>query len=883
MAFTWPLAANFGTHVPGDGSDDPALAWNLWWVGHALLDLHVSPLSTDFMFYPIGVNLAYFTITLLNGLVAIPLAALFGLIAANNFIVLGYFVLSGVGAYVLAEEVLGQGDPPVATPGIRRAASFLAGVVFAFAPGKFLFAGFGQFNVLSTAWLPFYAWALMRLVRHPGLKWGFWAGVFLLLNALAEYTYASFAIVFTGFYLLYLWFAERGALLSPAGGVRGLRAWLVRWNGRLLGGLAVTAGVFVVGFSPFLYEMFHEIAVEGDYMMSGWGFADVFSADLLGFVVPSVLHPALGAWASSFTFTYANFATVGYATLLLAVLAAAASKRVRFWAWSALGFAVLMLGPVLHVGGRYIFDLDGLLVRVPLPFILLHYIPLIKGNRYPSRYTVMLALCLAVLAAWAAAWLMQRLAGADRSRWRSWATAGTFAVLLALVGFDSLAMPLRLSDLRAPAIYQQLRDEPGDFTVLELPLGWRNGFRISGAQTNVIMYEQFYQVTSQKRMLGGNTSRNPELKFDYFVRAPFIRSLIAMEESRPLQPGMLEYDRVLAPEVLRFFNVRYIIVHPPYTGGPVESYAAAAAPLTLMYEQENVHAYRVDLPPASATVSVTLASDLGRLYVAEGWSEPQDGYRWVQRQDARLFLPLRAGAAWRVTLRAMASGSGQTLRMRLNGQALPEIAVDEGWQDVTVDLPAAAVREGLNEITVGYGRAFGLVSGATIGKTGVASPVNVVARSAGQEAGDYAHIYVNGRDVTPNRRGYNVVVIDPRTGTVEQAASFDTFESAAGSNRMAEMLNKVPAGRIVAVAARDEASMNLQQDAVDALGSIGAAVDVRGKFRWGHAIIGVKGAAAGTALEAVGRDEALQVFVGRNVTTGEVGLAVERVSAAPLP
>ncbi len=38
LVLTWPLAAHFVTHVPGDGIDDPSLAWNLWWakrdVGH---------------------------------------------------------------------------------------------------------------------------------------------------------------------------------------------------------------------------------------------------------------------------------------------------------------------------------------------------------------------------------------------------------------------------------------------------------------------------------------------------------------------------------------------------------------------------------------------------------------------------------------------------------------------------------------------------------------------------------------------------------------------------------------------------------------------------------------------------------------------------------
>ena len=37
LVLTWPLAAHFATHVPGDGIDDPSLAWNLWWAKHGCL------------------------------------------------------------------------------------------------------------------------------------------------------------------------------------------------------------------------------------------------------------------------------------------------------------------------------------------------------------------------------------------------------------------------------------------------------------------------------------------------------------------------------------------------------------------------------------------------------------------------------------------------------------------------------------------------------------------------------------------------------------------------------------------------------------------------------------------------------------------------------
>ena len=47
-----------------------------------------------------------------------------------------------------------------------------------------------------------------------------------------------------------------------------------------------------------------------------------------------------------------------------------------------------------------------------------------------------------------------------------------------------------------------------------------------------------------------------------------------------------------------------------------------------------------------------------------------------------------------------------------------------------------------------------------------------VVRSAGEETGDFAHIFVNGVDVAHNERGYNLVAIDAG-GTVLGREGFD--------------------------------------------------------------------------------------------------------------
>ena len=67
LLLTWPLAARLTTHVPGDGIDDPALAWNLWLLKTQIVDhLNWDIFHIGWMFHPVGINLAFYTLTPLN-------------------------------------------------------------------------------------------------------------------------------------------------------------------------------------------------------------------------------------------------------------------------------------------------------------------------------------------------------------------------------------------------------------------------------------------------------------------------------------------------------------------------------------------------------------------------------------------------------------------------------------------------------------------------------------------------------------------------------------------------------------------------------------------------------------------------------------------------
>ncbi|MFZ1242019.1 MAG: interleukin-like EMT inducer domain-containing protein [Anaerolineae bacterium] len=913
LLLTWPLILHGTTHVPGDGIDDPALAWNLWWVKFAAVDRQLNLFDCRWMFYPIGINLAFYTLTVLNGLLSVPLQTAASVIVANNALILASFVLSGYGAFLLARTVLRR-------PQADFWPAFGAGIVYAFASSKLFYVALGQANIASSQWIPFCALYLVRLGRavtlRQALREGALAGLFLALQLWAEMTFASFLFILVGLFSI-RWLIT--ALISPR------RAGLTP---RLLG-LAAMAVVVALAALPLLAAMLPDLQAEGDFFSRGGGFADLFSADLAGFAQPTQLHPLLGAAARAAPFPHdkGQHLYPGFSVLALALLGAWAGRGRgdgRFWTLAALAFFLLALGPTLRIAGQD--------TGIPGPFALLARLPFFNGNRYPSRFSVMLMLSLAVLAAEGLAVLAghsreifrKRSAQADLAAERPCAPnsfggrpfsapAGSAlaAVSLLLILFEHLSVPLPLNNLaQVPAVYQDVAATPGDFTLLELPLGWRNGARVLGKQDPLIMQQQWYQTLHHKRLLGGNTSRNPALKFQYFSQAPVLSTLLALTNAADQPPHerlrslladptawqqLLEHDRRAAPDVLRQFDIRLITIHEAAAPPNLITYVESVLPVRLLTVREGIRLYAVTDIAAPSPTDVDLTAAAGTLYLGEGWNgwlqppvlggvwhgETPDAV-WAERTQSRLLLPLAETGA-RLTLEAKAAGPGQTLRVRVNGWRSPVQALAPTWQMVTVEIPARAVSAGLNDVILEFGKLYPLPLESdetwAIGATGQRAPVPIFVESAGEESGDFAHIWVNGRDVvtTPAEPGYVVAVIEPLQRTVEAVRRFDTLADPTASSALAAFIQGLPAGRIVAVAAADEASLALGADAVAALRDIGAAGDLMGHFRWGHAIIGVAGAAPGQALEALGALQPVGAAVGGAWRSPQVAAAVRRV------
>lgn len=908
LLLTWPLLRHFATHVPGDGIDDPSLAWNLWWLKERLIDqVNVDIFHVDWMFHPIGINLGFYTLTPLNGLLSIPLQTAFTLIIANNVILLSSFIIGGFGVYLLTKQEINHQQ---ATNNKLNLPAFLAGLVYAFASSKLFYVSLGQFNIASSQWIPFCAFYLLRLARATSWRSGFrnalFAGIFLTLQAWAELTYASFLLIFAAFVFLWSFFhTGRRALRLYSGQAQHLSR---------ITSFAVCGLVFLLGIAPFLWAMLPDLRREGDFFASGGGFADDYSADLAGYLLPTRLHPLFGNWVDNFTFphTLGQQIYVGYGVLLLALVGGVTlvrQPRLRrnglFWVSTTLVFWWLTLGAQV----RWLGEASP----IPGPFALISRLPFFSGNRYPSRYSVMLLLGVAVLAGAGVMALLRRQGDGERGRQEDRRTGrqrwGLVSGLVLLFLLEHLSIPLPLSDFRIPSIYQQLAAGgslgAGDFTVLELPTGWRNGARVLGKSDILIMMQQWYQTVHGKRRLGGNTSRNPAYKFQYFTQAPLIGDLIALMNAEPASnPAHNEIARVvestldelivrdsaIAGQVLDFLGVQYVTVHVDKSPPMLLRFVDEALPVTLIDEwhgpdwsgkESTIRLYRV-MPSPSANQEIDLATSEGQLFLAEGWSGlVTDGVRYATHPcaDLLLKLPDSGGQLW-VQLR----GPQQTAALALNGQTLGTVTVPTEEEGALVTVPAGQATKLIDRLQLCFARRTALTElarpatpqGWVVGATGAYIARSLVIQSAGKDVGDFAHIWLEGVDVAPQGIGYNLVAFDA-TGMIQGSRSFNTLTSPADAQAMAGWLQQWPPGTIIAGAVRDEASNNLTEEAVLALQQIGVATDLRGRFRWSHAFIGVAGAPPASAVEAASLLQPAAAAVGIAVDASAVYGGVGRV------
>ncbi|MDQ1515484.1 MAG: hypothetical protein QOE80_1314 [Actinomycetota bacterium] len=540
----WPVVGHLRTRILSDGGDGAAYLWNLWALPHALVGGH-NPFDTHDIFFPVGAHAAFNTNMPLVSVVSWPLQKLFGLGVAANLVQLAAIVLSGFGAYLLAHHVTGN-----------RAASFVAGAAFTFAPYRFLHAA--HYDLSHLEFLPFGLLALLRLYDRPSSR-----------RALVFGAVAGLAFLTNLYYFVFL-------LIACA--VVAAWRWRQTFRRETLLRLAQAGAVAAVVAAPLIVVMARELVVFHSLdPVRDWAGADNYSADLYSWVTPSVAQRLwrIRAFHDDTLWTGGErTAFPGFTIWLLAAAGAvwgwrhrrasgsapaagstgstgstgSAGSAAGLWVVLAAVFVLLSFGPFLHVHGHHGARWTRFSghYSFPMPYWLFHSFPVVNGVRVPGRFSTVGILALDVLAALALARLVAR---------RPALRYAAPAVALALVMVEFFPSGVVTQKPAIPQPYAAIAADPGRRAVLEIPLQWRTGFGDFGDTHSDHSIFLYYATRHGKPVANGMVARYPQRSRQALLDHPIYAQIVPLQEGKPGFAATFDvYD-------LRQAGIGYVVYH----------------------------------------------------------------------------------------------------------------------------------------------------------------------------------------------------------------------------------------------------------------------------------------------------------------------------------
>jgi len=629
VILTYPAAFHILTH-PAGSTDAYEYVWEQWWGKTALLDLHTNVANLTSLYYPQG---AYHPVVWSDAylfLLSIPLALVSGAVLAYNLHFFASYVLTGFTTYLLC---LGLTR--------RQGASFVGGLIFAFAPIRSDHAAHGMLSLMITYWLPLYVLSLIWLFKKPGARNGVLCGIFLGLSVLSSPLHLlHFVVPFTLVFLLYQHLAARGRLYN---------APFIRGFGLAL---AIAGAMVVLPYLPLLQT-------GGSAESSSLARQGILShsADLLGFLVPPSSQvlvervPVLSALVARIMPESGYTVYLGFVPVLLASVGVWRIRSgARLWVILGLVGVVLSLGPLLRLGGRLVeYSVAGETGFVVLPGALLAELPFYSLIRAPGRFAEATMLSLAVLASYG---LSALFSAAGRRTLHSF--LGIAVVLAVCLEYASY-LPFPVVDLPIPDFYEKVRRDGKDYGILDV-----------GSET-LNHQGMYYQTVHGHPIVRGYIYRFPPQVKPYLR---FVDQLVQPE------PDTVSHDN--AVQILNQLNIGYVVLHKlspstvetfrPYLsqemGGPV-------------YEDEQIAAFAV---PASEPTEV---GGIPLVALGEQWHSMEyiDGVpsRWMVN-DATLYVKAETEGPYQVALVVHPFRESRHLQIFVNEELVEEYEVG-GLQD----------------------------------------------------------------------------------------------------------------------------------------------------------------------------------------------------------
>ncbi len=452
--------------------------------------------------------------------------------------------------------------------------SLLGGLVFGAMP-------FISYRVLNHyTYTPIFLFPLLflvlySLVQASSLKMKVWFSA--IVAVVGVYT------LLTNFYYFISMGIATCAYSTYAGIFHSKKFWQILKNN--IWYLLLAGVLFMLLLIPWIMSVLTIGQLYTDAKMQGFGGAWLLSSDLMNVFLPSEHNPFYAVIFSLLSQKHIFLQKVqemylsSYAKNAYAGIISLATIAGIFFAWKkvpshirpqvcmyislALFFLSLSFGPFLQIFKRWFVDVEGVSVVLPMPFLLLHYLPGMDTLRAPSRFVPVYIFFLVLASAYVWNYLSGRLP-VGKSRY--YIIGAVFFVVL----LDQLyIIPKAAKEYRTHIpmrLYEHIATDKTRSTVLQIPFTVRDGFSYRGNVHAVSPMKG--TLTHGKPIIGGYVARVATEIFSYYDRLPFISYLTRVSDignssdGTPIPKKIGRY--VGTPQSIKaeldFLNIRHIIL-----------------------------------------------------------------------------------------------------------------------------------------------------------------------------------------------------------------------------------------------------------------------------------------------------------------------------------
>lgn len=642
--------------------------------------------------YPFGFHLGLTDSA--NGFFFLILRPFFSIHQSMSIITALSLFFANIGMYLLLRSLK-----------IEKLTSFFIGLAYGYM--TFLMPRAGHLNYWCIYLFPWFYYCLMSLLQSNKksirILSSFGVSIFFVLTLWLNFYY--FVMLFISLFCLCLYyFLLKKQLFYDQ--VKKL------WSYGILTFLLMA--IFLIPWVKGLYDanMFDEIP-----KTSGWGGAIEFSSDLFNYFIPSgygyfvskfpVLYNPfllfLKLYSLSARSIFENFTYPGiiilFSYFVLIFFYKKLDKKIiediKPFLLTSIVFFILTLGPFLHVFGHWTLTLDeGVKIIIPLPYLILHYIPFLNNVRVPGRLVVGFIFFAYITSAYLINYFLVK----KKSNFKIF----FFIFLLAIIMIDQKVIDNVFPQIKyyPNKIFNYIKLDPKRASVLEIPFTVRDGFAYFGDNDAITM--TIGESIHKKHIIGGYTGRIPDYKKNYYRLNPFFGYLGRLIDNNLKNnpvidqadlPNWINLDIVKSKDTIEFLDLKYIILDENKDYVATISAILKELAFTKKITDKNFSMWE-KIPENKEFLSIYFKNPSDNIFLGMGWHNQEGDFRWADKKSSIMF---KIAKKRKLTLnfRASAFNKNQKITVYLNKKKVGQVNLITKIKDYTLPIDTE-FEEGIN-------------------------------------------------------------------------------------------------------------------------------------------------------------------------------------------